>query len=119
MLCSRHPCAPARTYALGWEARADFLAPAVNPCTCCTWLQFVRPLTWAFASVPPLQAAATWTRVDVLQQCREACGGMGFLAANKIGPTITDTNVDVTFEGEHASARPPRSPAHLPVRFPF
>jgi hypothetical protein len=49
---------------------------------------------------PPPQAAATWTRVEVLQQCREACGGMGFLAANKIGPMITDTNVDVTFEGE-------------------
>ena len=50
-----------------------------------------------------IKAAATWTKVDVLQQCREACGGMGFLAANKIGPMITDTNVDVTFEGARAA----------------
>ncbi|KAI8467025.1 MAG: acyl-CoA dehydrogenase/oxidase C-terminal [Monoraphidium minutum] len=48
-----------------------------------------------------IKAAATWTRVEVLQECREACGGQGFLASNKIGPTITDTNVDVTFEGDN------------------
>jgi acyl-CoA oxidase len=35
----------------------------------------------------------------VLQECREACGGMGFLSANKIGVMVYDTNVDVTFEG--------------------
>lgn len=46
-----------------------------------------------------LKAAATWHRVAILQDCREACGGMGFLAANKIGPMICDMNVDVTFEG--------------------
>lgn len=45
-----------------------------------------------------LKAGATWTRVEVLQACREACGGMGFLAANRIGPMKTDTDVDVTFE---------------------
>lgn len=48
-----------------------------------------------------IKAAATWTKVEVLQECREACGGMGFLAANKIGPMIADTNVDVTFEGDN------------------
>jgi hypothetical protein len=52
-----------------------------------------------------IKAAATWTKIDVLQQCREACGGMGFLAANKIGPMITDTNVDVTFEGARRGRR--------------
>jgi hypothetical protein len=59
----------------------------------------------ASCAVSRNQAAATWTRVEVLQECREACGGMGFLAANKIGPMITDTNVDVTFEGGWAGAR--------------
>lgn len=48
-----------------------------------------------------LKAAATWTRVEVLQNCRECCGGMGFLAANKIGPLKTDTDIDVTFEGDN------------------
>lgn len=48
-----------------------------------------------------LKAAATWSRVEILQNCRECCGGMGFLAANKIGPMKTDMDVDVTFEGDN------------------
>jgi hypothetical protein len=32
-----------------------------------------------------VKAAATWSRWQVLQQCRECCGGQGFLAANRIG----------------------------------
>lgn len=48
-----------------------------------------------------LKAAATWHRTRILQDCRECCGGMGFLAANKIGPMLTDMNVDVTFEGDN------------------
>ena len=48
-----------------------------------------------------LKAAATWSRVEILQHCRECCGGQGFLAANKIGPMQTDMNVDVTFEGDN------------------
>lgn len=46
-----------------------------------------------------LKAASTWSKVKGLQDCRECCGGQGFLAINKIGPMLTDTNVDVTFEG--------------------
>lgn len=48
-----------------------------------------------------LKASATWGRVQCLQDCRECCGGMGFLSANKIGPMLTDMNVDVTFEGDN------------------
>lgn len=48
-----------------------------------------------------LKAAATWHRVRILQDCRECCGGMGFLAANRIGPMLNDMNVDVTFEGDN------------------
>ena len=48
-----------------------------------------------------LKAAATWHRVRILQDCRECCGGMGFLSANKIGPMLNDMNVDVTFEGDN------------------
>ncbi|KAL3161189.1 hypothetical protein ABBQ38_009556 [Trebouxia sp. C0009 RCD-2024] len=48
-----------------------------------------------------LKAAATWSRVEILQSCRECCGGQGFLAANKIGPMKTDMDVDVTFEGDN------------------
>jgi acyl-CoA oxidase len=48
-----------------------------------------------------LKAAATWQRVESLQNARECCGGMGVLAENRIGPTRTDTDVDVTFEGDN------------------
>lgn len=48
-----------------------------------------------------LKAAATWARVRTLQECRESCGGMGVLSANRIGPLIADMNVDVTFEGDN------------------
>jgi len=49
-----------------------------------------------------LKAAATWTKTEILQRCRECCGGMGFLAVNQIGPMICDMNVDVTFEGDNS-----------------
>lgn len=48
-----------------------------------------------------LKAGATWHRVKILQDCRECCGGMGFLAINRIGPMLNDMNVDVTFEGDN------------------
>mmetsp|Transcript_30316 Transcript_30316/g.55398 ORF Transcript_30316/g.55398 Transcript_30316/m.55398 type:complete len:644 (-) Transcript_30316:901-2832(-) len=48
-----------------------------------------------------LKAAATWTRIAALQNCRECCGGFGFLSQNKIGPLLNDMNVDVTFEGDN------------------
>lgn len=48
-----------------------------------------------------LKAASTWHRVEILQACRECCGGMGFLAANRIGPLKNDMDVDVTFEGDN------------------
>ncbi|KAI7838260.1 hypothetical protein COHA_007949 [Chlorella ohadii] len=48
-----------------------------------------------------LKAGATWHRVKILQDCRECCGGMGFLAINRIGPMLNDMNVDTTFEGDN------------------
>ena len=48
-----------------------------------------------------LKAAATWNRVEILQDCRECCGGQGFSAENKIGPMKTDFDVDTTFEGDN------------------
>ena len=48
-----------------------------------------------------LKAGATWTRVRSQQDARECCGGMGFLAANRIGVYKADQDVDVTFEGDN------------------
>lgn len=35
-----------------------------------------------------LKAGSTWHRKRILNDCRECCGGMGFMAANKIGPML-------------------------------
>eukprot|EP00475_Leptophrys_vorax_P039299 TRINITY_DN7077_c0_g1_i1.p1 TRINITY_DN7077_c0_g1~~TRINITY_DN7077_c0_g1_i1.p1 ORF type:complete len:618 (-),score=136.99 TRINITY_DN7077_c0_g1_i1:615-2258(-) len=48
-----------------------------------------------------LKPAATWHRVRVLQECREACGGMGFHASNRIGALRNDADIDVTWEGDN------------------
>jgi acyl-CoA oxidase len=42
--------------------------------------------------------ASDWT-VATLQECREACGGSGYMAANRIGALRADTDVFTTFEG--------------------
>ena len=48
-----------------------------------------------------VKAGATWARRDAQTAAREACGGMGFLSANRIGPYKNDQDVDVTFEGDN------------------
>jgi len=48
-----------------------------------------------------LKAAATWQTVDTLQECREACGGQGYLSANRFGRLKNDTDVFTTFEGDN------------------
>ena len=50
------------------------------------------------ASLKPL---STWAALDILQECREACGGAGFLAANRIAQLRADLDVYVTFEGDN------------------
>ncbi len=43
---------------------------------------------------PKGQHVASAPLLFLPQDCRECCGGMGFLSANKIGPLMTDMNVD-------------------------
>ncbi|PZF66456.1 acyl-CoA dehydrogenase [Curtobacterium sp. MCBD17_013] len=52
------------------------------------------------------QAAAfkplsTWAALDTLQEAREACGGAGFLAENRLTGLRADLDVYVTFEGDN------------------
>ncbi|MCA9592667.1 MAG: acyl-CoA dehydrogenase family protein [Myxococcales bacterium] len=47
------------------------------------------------------KALATRNAVDTIQSCRECCGGMGYLAANRIAKLRTDVDVFVTFEGDN------------------
>lgn len=48
-----------------------------------------------------LKPTSTWHALGTLQACREACGGQGFLAANRIAGLRADLDVYVTFEGDN------------------
>ena len=47
------------------------------------------------------KAAATWHATDTIQECREACGGQGYLAENRFTELKADTDVFTTFEGDN------------------
>ncbi len=48
-----------------------------------------------------LKASSTWHALDTLQAAREACGGQGFLAENRLVGLRADMDVYVTFEGDN------------------
>ncbi|MFE3460761.1 acyl-CoA dehydrogenase [Nocardiopsis aegyptia] len=48
-----------------------------------------------------LKAIATWHATDTIQTCREACGGAGYLAENRIPQLKADSDIFTTFEGDN------------------
>ena len=48
-----------------------------------------------------LKAYSTWHTTAVLQEAREACGGQGYLQANRLAALKADTDVFTTFEGDN------------------
>lgn len=48
-----------------------------------------------------LKSYTTWFTTDTLQECREACGGKGYLAENRFADLKADTDIFTTFEGDN------------------
>ena len=48
-----------------------------------------------------LKPLSTWAALDILQEAREACGGAGFLAENRLTGLRADMDVYATFEGDN------------------
>ena len=59
------------------------------------------PLDRVEAEANALKAYATWHTTDTLQEVREACGGQGYRADNRIAALKADTDVFTTFEGDN------------------
>jgi acyl-CoA oxidase len=48
-----------------------------------------------------LKPLSTWGALDILQEAREACGGNGFLAENRLTSLRADMDIYATFEGDN------------------
>ncbi|MCX5443665.1 MULTISPECIES: acyl-CoA dehydrogenase family protein [unclassified Streptomyces] len=47
------------------------------------------------------KALGTWHATRVIQECREACGGAGYLAENRFAALKADSDIFTTFEGDN------------------
>ena len=48
-----------------------------------------------------LKPLSTWAALETLQEAREACGGAGFIAKNRLTGLRADLDIYVTFEGDN------------------
>ncbi len=48
-----------------------------------------------------LKSLSTWHALDTLQECREACGGAGFMVENRFTSLRADLDVYAPFEGDN------------------
>ncbi|MCB0549827.1 MAG: acyl-CoA dehydrogenase family protein [Phaeodactylibacter sp.] len=53
------------------------------------------------AMAAALKAYSTWFTTACLQECREACGGKGYLSENRFDKLKADTDIFTTFEGDN------------------
>ena len=47
------------------------------------------------------KALGTWHATRTIQECREACGGAGYMSVNRFAALKADTDVFTTFEGDN------------------
>ena len=48
-----------------------------------------------------LKSKASWHATRTIQECREACGGKGYLRENRLADLKADTDIFTTFEGDN------------------
>jgi acyl-CoA oxidase len=48
-----------------------------------------------------IKAKATWLATETIQECRESCGGKGYLWENRFGELKADSDIFSTFEGDN------------------
>lgn len=48
-----------------------------------------------------IKALMTWHATETIQECREACGGAGYMWANRLASLKADTDIFTTFEGDN------------------
>ncbi len=48
-----------------------------------------------------IKSFATWNTTHTLQECRECCGGKGYLSENRIDRLKNDSEIYTTFEGDN------------------
>jgi acyl-CoA oxidase len=48
-----------------------------------------------------LKSLASWHGVQTIQECREACGGNGYISANQLDALKEDADIFTTFEGDN------------------
>jgi acyl-CoA oxidase len=53
------------------------------------------------ARAAALKVAASWHAVAVIQECREACGGAGYMSVNGLAALKADADPFTTFEGDN------------------
>ncbi|GGW29756.1 acyl-CoA dehydrogenase family protein [Arenibacter certesii] len=53
------------------------------------------------SQVAALKSTITWFSNETIQECREACGGKGYLLENRIPDLKNDVDIFTTFEGDN------------------
>ena len=82
----------AKTYAL------DFALSKLAKDYCASLGKDMRKIEGLAAG---LKSYCTWFTTGALQECREACGGKGYLSENRFADLKADTDIFTTFEGDN------------------